>query len=154
MTNGQGTELLAMCARFFEQELAFNQTLYCIATWAFGLAIGLAVLQALITLYKSATASGGAGGAAASIRGKGVSPVSAEMVKAITDFIAGLAKAPAWFFLFVAGLLLVWVSAVDVPEICETPFAETAAQGGGNGDAADDAAAVEDEAAVEAAATN
>ena len=151
MTNGQGTELIAMCGRFFEQELAFNQTLYGIASCAFILAIGLAVLQALITIYKSATASGSA---AAQIRGKGASPISAEMVKAITDFIAGLAKAPVWFFLFVAGLLLVWVSTVDVPEICETPFADAAAQGGGNGDAVDDAAAGEEAVAGEAAVTN
>mgnify|MGYP000625062771 CR=1 FL=1 len=121
MTNQRTAELLAMCGRFFEQELAFNQDLYVIAKWAFMLAIGLAVLHALVALYTSATAPSGRD---PEIRGKGAVP-SPELVKAITEFIAGLAKAPVWFFLFVAGLLLIWVSTVEVPRVCEAPFAET-----------------------------
>jgi len=115
----QKVEIVAACAEYFKQSLAFNETLFMIAKWAFILALALAVLNAIADLIIKMRAP--AGQMEAMQAGEGDENPS-EILKAITSLIDSLAKAPVWFFLFVAGLTLIYVSTVDVPEICANQF--------------------------------
>lgn len=40
------------------------------------------------------------------------------VIDAVTGLVAALAKAPAWFALFIAGLALLWVASSQIPAIC------------------------------------
>lgn len=124
MTNQQGVEILSMCTQFFAESLAFNTTLYAIAKWAFLLAIGLIVANALLAFWKALrTPPPSDGGIVlANVSGQ---PSLGDLLKAFPALIDSLAKAPAAIVLIVLGLLLVWVPTVDAPAICEAPLAKT-----------------------------
>jgi len=114
----QFTELLAMCGVYFQQELAFNKTLYLLASLAFGLAIFLASLHALAVILKTIKTPAHAETKPTLQNANTSIP---DIINAAKEFIGGLAKAPIWFFLFVAGAGMVWLTTVDTPRTCLTP---------------------------------
>ena len=121
MTNQQQAELLAACAEYFTEALEYNEILFTTAKWAFWLAIGLAVANALVDLYikwnsrpKKPQKNDDTN--------ERLAGTTSEIIKAATGLIDSLAKAPVWFFLFVSGMALIWISTVDVPEICVQPM--------------------------------
>lgn len=125
--NPQQTQILAYCSRYFENALGYSNTLFTLGTWAFGLAIALAVISTLVDiLVKVKAANAAAAGEGGNFKSLNVGPVSPDMVKALTAALDSLVKAPVWFFLFLGGIALVWLSTVNVPRICE-PAAPTPA---------------------------
>jgi hypothetical protein len=116
MTNGQQAEIIAYCGVYMKSTLAYFGTLTDLAKWAFILAIGLAVLSALVETYARFRAIKVAAGGNPPAN-FGVAP-SPDFLKAVIALIDSLAKAPVWFFLFVAGMALVWLSTIDLPRVC------------------------------------
>ncbi|WP_156420614.1 MULTISPECIES: hypothetical protein [unclassified Sphingopyxis] len=117
MANNQEVEILAYCGLYMKSTLAYFGTLTNLATWAFCLAIGLAILSALVEIYARIRAVNQAAAANDALAADAVAP-SSDLIKALTALIDSLAKAPVWFFLFVAGMALVWLSTIDLPRIC------------------------------------
>jgi hypothetical protein len=118
----QQTEILAYCSNALEQVLQFNHTLFCLAGWAFVLALLLAVASTALDLWikwKAARAAQDVAAVEGDVNLKGILPVTADMIKILTSFVESLAKLPVWFALFVAGMALVWLTTVDVPSVCE-----------------------------------
>jgi hypothetical protein len=110
--------ILDFCSSAFEHVLAFNHTLFALAKWAFILAFALAVISTGIDLWAKVEAAK-ADGAGEGITAKGFPAVTPDIAKVLKDFLEGLAKLPIWFFLFLAGMALVWLSTVNIPNICE-----------------------------------
>ena len=128
MADGQQAEIIAYCGLYMKSTLAYFGTLTDLAKWAFILAIGLAVLSALVETYSRLRAIKAAAGGNPPAN-FGVAP-SPDFLKAVIALIDSLAKAPVWFFLFVAGMALVWLSTIDLPRIC-MPTQPTAASAPG-----------------------
>ena len=113
-------QILAYCTDALAQVLHFNQTLFCLAKWAFILAGVMAVASTVLDLvikWKAAKVAAAAPDKEVVL--KGILPITPDMFKVLTAFVESLAKLPVWFALFLGGMALVWLTTVNVPSVCK-----------------------------------
>jgi hypothetical protein len=129
----------AKCFTLMSRFLDYADWFIWLALWIAGITAVVAAIVTIINVLRGQKKENPEAG-------RGV----ADVITATRDLIDSLAKAPSWFAMFLAGVLLLWIASYAANNQCTVPPIDfgNSSDGSGNGAEADNAAAADNASAA------